>query len=223
MKISCVVPVYNEGERVKGVLKVLVGHPLIDEVIVVNDGSKDDSEEILRKIEGIKLISYKKNRGKTQAVKKAFLAAKNDYVMTIDSDLIGLEEKNITALIMPIKKGIADMTMTLRKNSLPIFRILGLDFVSGERVFKKSIIDDPDKLDKLPGFGLEAFLNNILIKKKMRLKVVDWKNVVTPRKAVKFGWWEGTKGDFKMVKQIISVLGIRGLYRQFMKMLSLKI
>ena len=223
IKISCIIPVYNEGKRVKKVLDAVIGHELVDEIIVVNDGSTDDSEKVLKEVDGIKLISYKKNRGKTGAVKAGFEESKNDLVMMIDSDLVGLKKIDITALIEPIKEGSVDITMTMRKNSLMIFKLFGLDFISGERVFRKSIIEDFNDLDKLPGFGLESFLNRILIKKKMRLKVVKWKNVVTPRKSVKFGWWKGTKGDIKMIKQIISVLGVSGIYKQYRKMLSLKV
>ncbi|MFA6918400.1 MAG: glycosyltransferase family 2 protein, partial [Candidatus Gracilibacteria bacterium] len=218
----CIIPVYNEASRVGAVLDVLVGHDLIDEVIVVNDGSTDNSEEILANRQGIKLISYLQNKGKTGAMKLGFEAARNEWVMTIDSDLIGLDKNDISALILPIESGKADMTMTLRKNSLPIFRMFGLDFVSGERVFKKAIMGDLNQLEKLPGFGLESFLNQILIRDNLRLVVVDWPNVITPRKSVKFGFWKGVKADLKMIKEIISVLGFFGMFRQFLRMLKVK-
>ncbi|MDZ4216752.1 MAG: hypothetical protein U1C97_00355 [Candidatus Gracilibacteria bacterium] len=47
--ISCIVPVFNEAKRVEKVSTVLVGHPLIDEVIVINVGSSDNSEQLLQK------------------------------------------------------------------------------------------------------------------------------------------------------------------------------
>ena len=223
MKISCIVPVYNEWERVDSVLSVLVGHKLIDEVIVVNDGSTDNSEEILKKVQGINLISYPKNSGKSHAVKLGIEAAKNEWIVTVDSDLVGLKSENIEALIMPVEKGIAEMSMTLRKNSLWIFKVFGIDFVSGERVFSKKIIGDLAQMDQLPGFGLETFLNEIIVRSKMKIAVVDWVNVITPRKSVKFGVCAGVKGDFKMVLQIISVVGFFGMIRQFFKMRALKV
>lgn len=223
MKISCIVPVYNEAARVGAVLDVLVGHDLIDEIIVVNDGSTDNSEEVLGKRKGIKLISYKKNQGKSHAMRVGLEAARNEWVMTIDSDLKGLNKGNIEALVLPINNHKADLSMTLRKNSLGIFKFFKLDFVSGERVFKKSLIKDLDDLEKLPGFGLEVFLNNIIIEKKMKFAVVNWSNVVTPRKSVKFGFWTGVKGDFKMILQIKAVIGLFGIVKQFRKMHRLRI
>lgn len=221
VKISCIVPVYNEAKRVMDVLKVLIGHELVDEVIVVNDGSTDNSEEVLRGVNGVDVVSYKGNKGKTHALKVGFERAKNDWVMTIDSDLLGLTVGAVTALIEPIIKGEAMMTLSLRKNSLSIFRLFKLDFVSGERVFQKKIIGDLSKLEDLPGFGFESFLNQIVVREKIPLKVVNWKSVITPRKSVKFGWWNGTKGDLKMVRQIISVLTLRGIFKQFWEMRKL--
>jgi glycosyltransferase involved in cell wall biosynthesis len=223
MKISCIVPVYNEGSRVGAVLDVLVGHEFIDEVIVVNDGSSDNSEEVLKNIKGIKLISYQKNRGKSHAIRIGLEKARNEWVMTIDSDLQGLNRKNIVALVLPIVSHKADLVMTLRKNSLGIFKFFKLDFVSGERVFRKNMIRNLSDLEKLPGFGLEVFLNQIIIEKRMKLVVVNWPNVVTPRKSVKFGFLAGVKGDFKMILQIKSVIGWSGILKQFWEMYRLRI
>lgn len=220
-KISCVVPVYNEGKRVDNVLSALVGHPLIDEVIVVNDGSSDDSEEVLKKIEGINLISYAENRGKSFAVMTGMKRAKNDLLLMIDSDLLGLTAKDITKLVEPVLEGVADVAMTLRKNSLPIFKLMGLDFVSGERIFSRRLIPNLDDLGKLSCFGLESHLNNLIVEKGLRLAIVYWKNVITPRKSVKFGYLEGTMRDWKMVREIVNYLGYKGIYKQIKGMKKL--
>jgi glycosyltransferase involved in cell wall biosynthesis len=213
-KISCIVPVYNEGKRVGGVLKALIGHPLLDEVIVVNDGSTDDSEKVLKKIRGINLISYVKNKGKSHAVMTGMKKAKNDLLLMIDSDLVGLTAKDITALVKPVLEGKADVAMTIRKNSFQIFKKMGLDFVSGERIFSRKTIPSLAAIGKLTCFGLESHLNNLIVKNGMRLAIVNWKNVITPRKSVKFGYFEGTKRDLKMVMEIINYLGLWGIYKQ---------
>lgn len=221
MKISCIVPVYNEAKRVGPVLEVLVNHPGIDELIVVNDGSTDDTEFVLKKFEGIHLISYPLNKGKTYALKRGLERAKHEWVMTIDSDLIGLNAEAITELLEPIVQKKADMTMTLRKNSLLVFRYFSLDFVSGERVFRKDLIPNLSDLDRLPKFGFEVYLNRLLIEKRGRLSVVYWKSVITPRKSVKFGFFVGMVGDVKMFFQILAVLRWRGLIQQFLQMRQL--
>ncbi len=221
-KVSCIVPIYNEANRVSSVLNAVVGHEMVGEVIVVNDGSSDNSKEVLEKWQGIRLISYEKNRGKSFAVMTGIKESQNDLVMLIDSDLIGLDRKSISDLIVPVTGGRADMSISLRKNSLLIFKMLGIDFVSGERVFSKELIGNPDQLGGLPGFGLEAFLNRIVIAERLKLKVVHWKNVISPRKSKKVGWWQGTKGDFLMILQIISTIKLSGLLYQMFKMRSLR-
>lgn len=221
IKISCIVPSYNEGKRVSAVLDALALHELIDEVIVVNDGSTDDSEKILKEKKGFTLVSYEKNVGKTLALKKGLEVARNPWVMTIDADLVGLKKEDITALIEPVMNGRADVTLSLRANSLLVFKLFGLDFVSGERLFEKKLID-LEYLHKLPRFGFEAYLNDIILQKKMRLGSVKWKNVKQTRKLQKIGYLRGFAGEFKTFLDVLAVLKIRGLLRQFCGMYKSK-
>ena len=95
-KISYVIPVYNEQNRLKILLKEILffkkKYKKIDsEFIVVNDGSDDRSYQILNKatehFKFIKLINLKKNYGKGYALKKGVLSAKKDYIVTLDADL----------------------------------------------------------------------------------------------------------------------------------------
>lgn len=223
IKISCIIPVYNEGPRVLDVIKAVQDSGVVDEIIVVDDGSKDNTASLISPVSGINFISYHPNQGKSHAVKVGFEAAKNDYVMMIDSDLIGLDTPGLTALAQPIVDGMADVSISLRKNSLGIYKWLGLDFISGERVFKKDLIADLSVLDNLSGFGLESYMNQIIIQKKLRIKVVYWKNVESPRKSVKVGWLAGMWGDIKMSGQIISLLGIFGVVRVMMAMRRLRV
>ena len=194
IKISCIIPVYNEGPRVLNVIKAVLASKVADEIIVVDDGSSDNTAELVsnsvKDIAEVNFITYHPNGGKSHAVKVGFEAAKNDYVMMIDSDLLGLDTVGLNALAQPVRDGIADVSISLRKNSLGIYKALGLDFISGERVFKKDLIPDLSVLDTLTGFGLESYMNQVIIQKKLRIKVVYWPNVESPRKSVKMGWLE---------------------------------
>lgn len=227
IKISCIIPVYNEGPRVLNVIKAVHDSGVVDEIIVVDDGSKDNTAQLVSEfvtgLQGINFITYHPNRGKSHAVKVGFEAATNDYVMMIDSDLIGLNRDCLNALAEPVRNGQADVTISMRDNSLGIYKALGLDFISGERVFKKDLIPDLSVLDKLTGFGLESYMNQIIIEKKLRIKVVMWKGVISPRKSVKAGWWVGMIGDIKMSLEIISLLGIFGVARVMMQMRKLRV
>lgn len=222
-KVSCIIPVYNEADRVGSVLDAITFHELVDEVIVINDGSTDNTEKLLHNRPGINFLSLDRNRGKSYAMMHGIEAAQNDIIMMIDSDLIGLKKENITDLIEPIIKNTADITISLRKNSLFVFRWLGLDFVSGERVFSRSLIPDIHRLGNLKGYEIESFMNRFIIKNKSRIRVVNFKNVLHPMKFSKIGFWRGTRADLKMVLQIISFLGPGGLVKQYWQMLKLKV
>jgi len=88
-KISIVVPAYNESRTITDVLasikKELEGR-LTYEIVVVNDGSTDNSREILEALPGIKLINHKINRGYSASLKTGIEHAGFDWILTFDSD-----------------------------------------------------------------------------------------------------------------------------------------
>ncbi|MEX0587272.1 MAG: glycosyltransferase family 2 protein, partial [Patescibacteria group bacterium] len=74
--VSAVVPVFEEEKTIAGVITALLSSPLLDEVIVVNDGSSDSSPEIIKSFEPrIKFINLRKNRGKGFALAKGIRKA----------------------------------------------------------------------------------------------------------------------------------------------------
>ncbi len=86
-KVCVIIPTYNNaktiGEVVSGTLQICKN------VFVINDGSTDETLEVLKGINGIKTISYTQNKGKGYAIRKGFDAALSsgfDYAITIDSD-----------------------------------------------------------------------------------------------------------------------------------------
>ena len=91
MKLSIVVPCYNESkdiaknsEIIKNYLETIKQDY---ELILVNDGSKDNTKEVIEAIPGVKALSYEPNRGKGGAVKYGIENATGDYVLFMDADL----------------------------------------------------------------------------------------------------------------------------------------
>ncbi|MGH7940033.1 MAG: glycosyltransferase family 2 protein [Limisphaerales bacterium] len=124
-KLSIVVPVYNESETVKEVLdriKASVARQKLDaEIIVVNDGSRDNSAEVIQGIPGIVFVNKQKNGGKGSAVKAGFAAATGDIFLIQDADL-EYNPDDYSAVIEPILKGEAEVTMGSRfLKEKPIF------------------------------------------------------------------------------------------------------
>ena len=97
-KVSCIIPAYNESKTIKNVLNVVKNHELVGEVIVINDGSNDNTKEIVEKIRGIKLINNDENMGKSASVAKGIKLSKNEIIMLLDADLKNLNKNHVTSL-----------------------------------------------------------------------------------------------------------------------------
>ena len=91
MKLSVVIPAYNEAHRIGDTLKRIVAFcesQLSEwEVIVVDDGSSDDTEQAVRAIEQVQYIRNEENRGKGFSVRRGIMAARCDCVLFTDADL----------------------------------------------------------------------------------------------------------------------------------------
>ena len=205
-RISCIICAYNEAPRIAAVLAVACVHPLLHEVIVVDDGSTDCTAEIVKRFTSVKLISYQENRGKSHAMAIGVAMAQNDTLMLLDADLAGLAAEHITALATPVLSGKADVCLSLRQNSLLIFRALGLDFVSGERVIKKEVLSGVLKeIHGLPRFGIEVFMNRQIIERSLSIEVTHWLQVTQFRKTEKLGFWKGIQAEWRMLSDLLQV------------------
>ena len=204
--VSCIVPAHNEAPRIGAVLRVLARHPLIAEVIVVDDGSTDDTAQVAQGFP-VRLIQLSPNRGKTAAVAEGLRAAQHDLVMLIDSDLQGLQAADITALLMPLRQGRAQAALSLRGNAPGLWRLIGLDYISGERVFPRALLAGREaELALLPKFGFEVFLNRIWIARSLQVAVVAWPGVASPTKARKRGWRAGIAADIAMLADMFRTI-----------------
>lgn len=218
--ISCIVCAYNEADRIRNILDVIVGHPTLGEVIVVNDGSTDDTEALIRSYPTIRVLSHTPNRGKTYALSRGIAAARFDHLMLLDADLAGITPADIDALAAPVMRGEAEVSISLRSNSLWIYRQLGLDFVSGERVVPKALLMSAvTAMQRLPRWGGEVFMNEIFIRHACRIAVVRWRRVVNIRKYQKVGAWRGALAEAKMIADAMRVLTPLGLITQNLQLL----
>jgi len=92
-KLSMIMPAYNEEKRIEGAIeaavKVLEGIGLNYEIVVVNDGSSDETaKKVLKcakKYNAVKLVSYNENRGKGYAIKEGFKHANGDILVLMDT------------------------------------------------------------------------------------------------------------------------------------------
>jgi len=86
-KCCVIIPTYNNNQTIQQVIRDVLEYT--NQVIVVNDGSTDNTKEILREFKQIDVVSYSRNKGKGYALRQGFKAAWNkgyEYAITIDSD-----------------------------------------------------------------------------------------------------------------------------------------
>ena len=188
MIISCIVPVYNEEKRLGAVLSILEQCAFLDEVIVVNDCSTDMTSTIIEQYKKIITFTHTENKGKSAAIYTGITHSKGDVLFFIDADLEGLTVAAVQSLAEPIIEDEADMSLSLRQNAPGLWKYIGLDYITGERCFKKDLLTESlEQIPHLDGFELEVFLNKIIIKKQSRLVVVSWPKVISPLKIKCFG------------------------------------
>ncbi|MEW6356891.1 MAG: dolichyl-phosphate beta-glucosyltransferase [Planctomycetota bacterium] len=121
IRISVVIPAYNEASRIKDSLGRIASYferqAVSYEVIVVDDGSTDDTAAVVRsmakRIEHLRLLTSNTNRGKGHAVRHGIAAARGDYVLMSDADLSTPIEE-VEKLMRALKVGGYDVAIGSR-------------------------------------------------------------------------------------------------------------
>lgn len=115
MKLSVLMPVYNEEAGLETMLQRVAAVEVDKEIIVVDDCSKDRTAEILRqvRIPGLRVISHKANQGKGAAIRTALQAASGDAVIIQDADL-EYDPQDYTVLLAPLLAGRARVVYGVR-------------------------------------------------------------------------------------------------------------
>ncbi|MCX8118566.1 MAG: glycosyltransferase family 2 protein [Desulfobacterota bacterium] len=109
MKLSIIIPVYNEARTILEVLRRVRESPLEKEIIVVDDGSTDGTATLLlEQGRGLKVLHHEKNRGKGAAIRTALPHVTGDIVIIQDADL-EYHPSEYPKLIGPILEGMADV------------------------------------------------------------------------------------------------------------------
>lgn len=204
MKVSVIIPAYNEGGRVQRVISAAKRASLPSEIIVVSDGSTDDTAEVARS-EGVRVVELPYNRGKGAAMKAGVSSTDAEVYVFIDADLIGLTPRHVDSLIRPVVDGEADATLGVFEGGR-----VTTDFaqkvtpgLSGQRAVKAEFLKDLSGIEE-SGFGVEVMLNKHLERQHAKVKKVELHGVSQVLKEEKMGGLEGLAARLKMYRDIVA-------------------
>ena len=109
MKVSIIIPVYNEEKTITLIIQLLKDVAgFHKEIIVVDDASSDSTGRKLKEIKGIKVINHSTNLGKGSAIRTGINSASGDYILIQDADL-EYDPQDVISMIKPINQGKAEV------------------------------------------------------------------------------------------------------------------
>lgn len=203
MKIACVIPAYNEEKTIGTIITCVKDIELINEIIVISDGSVDGTYNIAKSL-GVRTIELRNNKGKGAALATGIENSDGDIFIFLDADLIGLNKKHIEQLLFPVLNNETDMTIGLFKNGRIVTDIAQkvTPYLSGQRALKRSIIQGIDKLE-MTRYGVEVAITKFAKMKHYRVKIVILEELTHIMKEEKLGFGKGFQERMKMYWQIV--------------------
>jgi glycosyltransferase involved in cell wall biosynthesis len=223
VKLSILMPVYNERARLAEALDraLDVRYPCSVELVVVDDGSRDGTAEILRSVtdERIVAVTHERNRGKGAAIRTAAEHASGDFLVVFDADL-EYDARDIPRLLEPVIAG--DATVVFGNRTFGSHSSFSFWYVMGNRlittvanVLNNCYIGDLETCFKLMpvelyrslairsnGFGMEAELTGKLLRRQVRPYEVPVSYRARSRtEGKKITWRDGVEALWILVRE----------------------
>ena len=219
--VSAIIPVYNEEKTIKKVIEAFLNcNGLVSEIICINDGSDDKSLKILKDFgRKIKLINFKKNKGKSFAMYEGVRKSQGEIVLFWDADFPNLSCRHIKKVVEPALAGKYKAVFGVPVKNKMNLSLPTRVYLTGERAYyRKMLLPHLTKIRKT-GFGVEIFLNKLVDKKD--LKIVNLDGLIFPYKHEKMDPARAFKEYLMETVEIMKEFGKReGILPQDMKIIE---
>jgi glycosyltransferase involved in cell wall biosynthesis len=211
---TCIIPFYNEEDRVLQVLEVITQIKGITQIICIDDGSTDDTSDHIRVCwPQVTLVRLPYNQGKAAAIREGVRLAKNEIILLMDADLQCINKTEVENAIQAIARHNLDM-LILRRINAPWFVKFdrGDTLLSGERLVKKK--DLVHILNQeVNHYQVELAINLYMQKHKRNVRWMPW-SAINTYKAKKIGLVKGYQKEFKMFTDIVMYAGLKNIIKQ---------
>jgi glycosyltransferase involved in cell wall biosynthesis len=231
--VSIIIPAYNEADAIEKTVAEVKKLNLNKEIIIVDDGSKDNTVELAMKIDGVKLIQHRINRGRGAAIRTGIDNSNGEIICTQDADMEQLPS-DILRLIKPILDEEADVVYGSRfrdpKNSATStwLRILGnkffaflgntlfhqhlTDVYTGSKCYSKKIFEHI-RLES-EGFEQEVEILAKLSQHKMRIAEIPIEYSFRTAGVSKMKFKDGIIGSYTILKYFLNAKGSKSYNRK---------
>lgn len=208
MKVTCIIPCYNELERIGQVLNVIVSTKYISQVICVDDGSSDGTADFIQSYwPEVEVIRLPHNHGKTAAIAHGMRYVQHEVLLMMDADLQDLRKDELEAALEAYEQNLGiDMIIMRRINSPWFVKWYRSDvLLSGERILKTADLKLVLK-QKLKCYQLEVAINRYMLLHKKVVRWMPW-SAMNTYKVDKLGVLDGSRKEFKMYVDIVNYVG----------------
>ncbi len=209
LKVAAIIPAYNEEKTIISVLDALKQAPIVSQIIVVSDGSEDDTVHVVSSCysntsDGVEIIELLENRGKGGAVMAGLDRCAAEVILVLDADLIGLTTDHIEDLLQPVISGEALMSVGIFEKGRVATDLAQkmAPFLSGQRALRRDLLENISDLD-LSRFGLEMALHQYVEENELAAEVVQLPDLSHVMKEEKLGLSKGIAARAKMYCEIV--------------------
>lgn len=207
-KVAAIVPAYNEAETIREVLQVLAATPRISEILVVSDGSTDQTVEIARSM-GMRTIHLRRNQGKGMAMAVGVAHTDAEILTFVDGDILNLTTEQLDGLIEPVLSGRSDMNVGVRDRgpALNDWQRRHGPLLSGIRCLRREIFEAVPE-SHLEGFAIETGLNWACEELGMRITTTLLHNLKHLVKEKKRGLVRGFRARMRMFAAVFGAWAV---------------